>query len=797
MPVELVPEESLPPLTIIKKGLLRITTEEWRSLENVFHCLRGTALALLLAPDGVEVSAKTKRAVLLFDRLLSVLNEPEISSALVFATPRFRTLQISFYGAMGSERFLEGSAASRLAYAYTFGSLMKRLRLVTDVLLADHNQTATAAIPVEFIDAFERLPFDQAKVRALQPYLLEDKDGVKYNVSLGPMVGLFGGTFTNSFFEGLCKIARARAKHSNLRDFGTTFAEFAGYQASIGKAISVSMLVDPNSVQDIVVDFMEYHFMKMRRRKQLVQEGTLGSLQKQWTRYKDFWRLLFKQGTLAWPKYAFPDGNPRLLSHSSIGHLKEQKRESGDKILLTGKLITPVPLHITDEEATKLVFKQVSRDFVTVQSWLRAHLNSFLDDYRLGGLMAAQVNMLPTLPDELTRLTERFKEATGLPLAIKYFRDIHGGYCDTSRVKTAVYPDCVARERISKAKLARLLGIPSRREAMALMGFLASHDGRFSESALSVARLTDNKGTRINAVETDAGLTLSVLKTRNAADGWHDVILNEEAAEMVRQWIIVTAPLRAKMQKDGVTGWQNLIIYTGQPLGAPGCFLRSTNINSTFRNFALSAASVLGPLAHLVTIPKIRSTRGVIVFLETMDIKRMSKELGNNTETSLRHYLPDALWEYFTTRWIRIFQNLLIVEATRNTSYMARALHFESAAEMDRFLLNHAITPLIPNEELTEEASSNPGSREPRLSEMMVAASPEIFTVLVSIAAASAQADANAREITPQALYWTEFTNRIRKYIESNEFHDRGIKKMMSAAAKNAKPADYMGVVCA
>jgi hypothetical protein len=180
-----------------------------------------------------------------------------------------------------------------------------------------------------------------------------------------------------------------------------------------------------------------------------------------------------------------------------------------------------------------------------------------------------------------------------------------------------------------------------------------------------------------------------------------------------------------------------------------------------------------------------------------MDIKQMARELGNNTETSLRHYLPGALWDYFTTRWIRIFQNLLIVEATRNTPYMARALHFESAADMDEFLLNHAVAPLIPDEDLNNEASSNLDSGGPQYTEMMVAASPEIFTVLVSIAEASAIADENGQEITPQALYWTEFTTRIKKHIESKDFHDRGIKKMMITAAQSARPAEFMGVVCA
>jgi hypothetical protein len=179
-----------------------------------------------------------------------------------------------------------------------------------------------------------------------------------------------------------------------------------------------------------------------------------------------------------------------------------------------------------------------------------------------------------------------------------------------------------------------------------------------------------------------------------------------------------------------------------------------------------------------------------------MDITQMARELGNTNETSLRHYLPDSLWEYFTTRWVRIFQNLLIVEATKDTPYMQRALHFSSAAEMDEFLKNHATTPLIPKEKEVSEPSAVTGTgRAP--SELMVAASPGIFATLLSIAEAASQAAALGRALTPQALYWTEFSKRLKAHVESAAFHDRSIKKMMSAAAANTSPANFMEVVCA
>jgi len=785
-------------LTIVSSGLLRVTTDEWDTPDVLFQRLGANALDLLLgatAPGSPASQGSAKRAVLLFDCLLRVIDEQRISSSIAFHTERFRTLQVLFYGALGSKKFIDASQTTRANWAYTFYTVLKRLNSTVPVNLADHRQKATAAVPDEFVQAFEQIKLNDEQVRRLRPYLLQAKSGTEYNVLLGDMVPVLGERFTNQFYEGLRSIARPKAKDSSLRDFGTTFTRFVCHLAEGHQPILPDLLMEPSFVQTFLVDFMEYHFMKMTRRKDAVQEGTLGSLQKLWSRYQNYWNSLVKQEIVAAPLSAFPAGNPKLLSGDSIGHRKVKTDTDGNSTVVTQKLITTVPLHITDEEATKLLFEQLKVDFAMVQSWLRGHLDSFFRDRERGHALAAEVQKLPPA-SELEKVTSSTSGERGFPFAIKYFKETHAGYTDTSRVPTIVYPDLAARSRVSKERLARYLGIPGRQEAMAFMGLLASYDGRFSESALATAKLLDVRGKRVNAVETDGGLTLTVLKERDAGDGWHDVLLKEDVASVVRQWIEATAPLRKYMKDNDVTGWQNLIIYTGNPLGAPAHFIRSSNINSTFRHFALAHESRLGSLATHITIPRIRSTRGVLVFLETMDITQMARELGNTNETSLRHYLPDSLWEYFTTRWVRIFQNLLIVEATKDTPYMQRALHFSSAAEMDEFLRNHAVTPLIPKEEEVSEqpAGASPG-RAP--SELMVAASPGIFATLLSIAEAASQATALGRALTPQALYWTEFSKRLKAHVESAAFHDRSIKKMMSAAAASTIPANFMEVVCA
>lgn len=784
-------------LTIVSRRLLRVSTEEWQAPEEQFLRIRGEALHAMLAASKAKAvplaHERNLRVLLLLDCMLRIMAEPALASPVAFATPRFKSLQSLFYGALGSERFINVSTATRIAWAHTFYTLVEQLGDTTPVMFSDHRQTSTGSIPEGLVEAFEQVELDSEEVKRLRPFLLTAKSGLEYNVLLGGMLPVLGEDFTASFHDGLRAIARPKAKDTALRDFGTTFARFVQYQASSGQRLTADLLLDPLFVQTWVIDFMEFHFTKMMRRQSPVQEGTLASLQKLWSRYRIYWTSLASKGVLAAPATAFPAGNPKLLAGNEIAHRKLVLAADGTTTSVTRKLIVPVPLHVTDEEATQLLFKQLRTDFDTLQAWLREHLDKFFADYDQGVALASAVESLPPIPELQQLVRQGRSESVSIALAVKYFKSHHDGYIDTSKFVTPIYPKLAARGGPSKASVSRFLGLPSRRDAMALMAFLASQDGRFSESSLSAALLLDVNSNRINAVETDAGLTLTVKKERDAGDGWHDVILKGDVAEYIRRWIHLTAPLRSHMRQQGIKGWRNLIVYVGNPLGAPGHFHRASNLNSAFTEFASTNEQRLGPLAGQVTIPRIRSTRGVLVFLETMDLSRMARELGNDSETSLRHYLPDSLWDYFATRWLRIFQNLLIVEATKGTPYMQRALHFQSAAEMDEFLRNHALTPLIPEDEGTPE----PDTCERGVSEVMVAASPGLFATLLSISAAAGNAEERGCQLAPQALYWTEFTKRLKAYIESDDFHDRGIKHMMAAASTNLNPANFEGVVCA
>lgn len=807
-------------MTIVSHSLLRTSSKDWLEPTHLFKRIQGAALAEIITelnnPRAKAALYYRQRSLLMFDCMLRVIDEPAISSVLELGTKRFEELQDTFYSALASDKFNALSASSRISFARSFYKFFFSLKEKFEIRFSTFTPNSNKNLPAELANLFDNIELNNAEVVKLKPYLLTDKAGEDYNVLLKPMVPHLGQNFTTRFHTVLRTIALAKAKDTALRDFGTTFARFVESQSSTAFPVTEAKLRDREAVYKILVELMTYHFKKKYSMESGGQEGTMASLQKLWSRYELYWPKLVKASVVAAPLRGFPKGKPSLVNVKDVRHQRKKREtdspseaesqtesncESRSELeSVTHKLLTPVPLHLSDEATTHLIFKQITKDFETIQNWLDNHLEKMWQLYQRGLALAGAEPYVIDKEKKLVDLLNPKKTSNALIEALRYFKHQHGGYVDTNRVATHAYPDRVARGGVSKSQLAPLLGIPNREDAMALIGYLASIDGRFSESALATAELSDRNGNRINAVNTgDNKLTLSVYKDRAGTAGWHDVVISGRAYEHVQRWLQLTAPLRAYMDDKEIEGSHNLFIYASKPLGKPTCFKRTSNINSAFRAFAERNSMALGELTDIVTIPRIRAQRGIIVFLEKFDVRAMARELGNDEDTAMRHYLPDAIWNYFTVRWIRIFQNLLIVEATRGTPYMERALIFDNATELDEFLRTHALNPLIPVEEAesdvsTEKRSSNSNAASPsgpKVQEIMVAASQPIFAALLSVKDAVNHALDIGDEVNDKALYWSEFAKRLQTHIESDAFPDRGIKKLLKAAAAHICPDNY------
>jgi hypothetical protein len=253
-------------MTIISHSLLRTSSKAWTEPTHLFKRLRGPALAEIVAElHNSRAKAAVyyrQRSLLMFDCMLRVIDEPEITSVLELGTKRFAELQSIFYGALASDKFNALAPASRISFARSFYQLLTTLGEKFEIRLTNFVPNSNKNLPTELAALFDDTSLNNDEVAKLQPFLLTPKTGEDYNVLLAPMVSHLGLSFTRRFHTVLRSIASAKAKDTALRDFGTTFARFVEAQSSTDNPVTEAKLKDGELVYKLLVRFMTYHFMK-------------------------------------------------------------------------------------------------------------------------------------------------------------------------------------------------------------------------------------------------------------------------------------------------------------------------------------------------------------------------------------------------------------------------------------------------------------------------------------------------------------------------------------------------------
>jgi hypothetical protein len=788
---------------IVSSRMLRVVSDDWSDPDSFFECLRGEALQELLlhavvsGGDG-EPSYSKRRTLLLFDVALRVHGGLTFATASSIRKRAFAQAQRWFCGAMWSEHFIAGSAAFRQDTCAALSNLLTRTSLAAPVPADPIPQpyeypTYGKRVPQHWVENFDSSEKAHAALRALRPDVLYATDGEPYRVDLSAMREVLSNEYTDRFLGGLQAIATGKKKDAALRDFGTSFSNsLKVFQAEDGQMLTPSCLLSPGRVQELLEAFRLSHYLRYLDRKPVrgkVKE--LDSTQKMWGRYKNYWSALHARGLVAWPTHDFPPGSPNLESRQGPLHRETTSSATGAMTEVTQKLITPIPLQVSDEQATELFFVRVRKEFFQVQGWLDSRLQQLWGEYLAGGAMARETS--PTWPSLSTQFD--------LPTAVRYFRDCHSGYIDTTKHQTLVFPLQIHGRKLSGASrvvelsdLSRKLGLPTKEDAITLVAYLMSTDGRFTEAALSDCRIFDKDGIRINATDERGAMLLVTEKHRKRGDNQHDVVLSEPARQRVLQWLLLTEPIRQEMRSRGVPGWDRLFVYLRSPMGGPSFLRRSPSLTSAFRTLCQKHGHELGHLSEIATPSRIRAQKGLLRFLENFSIQEMADELGNEPTTTLRSYLPSAAWDFFARRWVRIFQSLLIVKAAPKSVHLLRATGFSSLDEVDQLLANHTFNVPSSDEATVGQPQANSAKDRPK-ADVVVGVTEESLKLMASLSAAVELAIRNGSSVSPKSIHWAEFFGHLRLRIEGKLFHDVYLKAVLANALQTANPALYRNLI--
>ncbi|MDC4659369.1 hypothetical protein OHV69_12920 [Acinetobacter baumannii] len=375
-----------------------------------------------------------------------------------------------------------------------------------------------------------------------------------------------------------------------------------------------------------------------------------------------------------------------------VPKFKNTKKSTHHKIntgkIVNDKLIFNIPLHYTDNTAKELIFQRLQYD------------EKFIIDI---------------CSDLAEKIKKKYEE---------YYSNCRKGinifnHEETSIISNNIYDICATYNNLYKNSstdnhlpqifkkiyhkdLKEILPNITQIDLYPLIVLLIKEHPQITESWLTEWKLYKN-GELYGYTQEDDNFYITSIKKRKRQKAIQKILLNHQSKKIVDDIIFITSLNREKLKASNNEKYEymlleNISIYTTpkninkfynpSTSGAQHLFLRLFKDNSYLKKHHSPKTAMA--LFKNFSLTKFRATSAVQVFLKTNSIQKMVIALGheNLDQRLINAYLPAPLWDYFTERWIRIYQNSIIYEAMKDSSYLFTAIDIKKE-ELDEFIKSH------------------------------------------------------------------------------------------------------------
>lgn len=471
---------------------------------------------------------------------------------------------------------------------------------------------------------------------------------------------------------------------------------------------------------------------------------------------------------------------PSSTKHGSQTKIKENE----EGLLIQEKLLTNIPLHVTDTEAIELLFFHIKNDLATVRNWATAQVADFKSRYNTR-VTIAQAGT--SIVDYSTRYA--YKKYT--------LEDICATLEDIDSTVPAKYL-CkifthITNEKCSAEQLAHRFGLPLANSLFPFQCLLVLEHPEITTEFLKRFELYQKNGNLFGFDEENRNLI--GYKDRKQPDTREQIIsLNDRSFNIIKDIIDITRIGRRKLQAENNDAYRYLFLTSGasiRPFKLANITIRNNfslinkrglreQLIQEFRPHSDLPEADLVEFILRVRLTRLRASRAVEIFIQSKSSEQMSKALGheNYCPDLLSHYLPDPVLAFIKARWIRIFQKAVVCEAMKDSPYLFRVTHFNNMDELDSFLDKHRISE-IPSQASDPERKAQ--REEIDTSEAVLSIGVPFLTSLLSLEAAVLASNNRAR-VCGRAEFWASFAEKIKIEIFSGS--KRLLKQYLTTAIK-------------
>lgn len=460
------------------------------------------------------------------------------------------------------------------------------------------------------------------------------------------------------------------------------------------------------------------------------------------------------------------------------------------------RLLTNIPLSITDENAIQLIFNRINKDIEHIRITTQKFINEIKQRHKRNTNLI-KIGIPKNLTENLICKNGRFQPypigPDNLANTIATFHKYRTNYESYNYLAFLGY-------RSKNKELIKELNLPTSLSIMSFLCQLVLEHPQITPSWLVEWALFSKSGAMVGLVDRGShGIIISFKNRLTPRNAQQEIHLNSFSRSIVDTLIMYTQIARDHLKAQGDDGWRYMLLVFSSVKVPPRRLKKicaSPSILRDFQNsFAVESRDTEGDiiltnseaktLAPLINLRPIRSSRGVQVYLETHSVKAMSEALGHKEHNPklLESYLPDTLLSYFNDRWIRIFQNGIIYEAMKDSKYIMQSVDF-SPSELDEFLKNHQLGQLPDHikagKKIAQSIESEP-EKIRQFDELVITLSTPVLQVLIAI-----------KTIAESAEDGDKLPSIINKWHEAAVFI---INQLIASDSKQARFSQSLQVV--
>ncbi|MCA7889722.1 hypothetical protein LGM58_41835 [Burkholderia contaminans] len=696
------------------------------------------------------------------------------------ASAVFEQLCNGFIGALHSHFFWDATHKTRYQYHLFWCHIIEALGESHVVAYFPLRPTTTPFWTWHLCDCvknFHELSKDLTAIDELSVHVVSNVLGEARTLHLAGLKIKFGEKFRDTFYE-ISDVYFSRGA-GNTVDHINRIASFLSDYPDIDE----QRLLDDAYSTKLWTAFLE-HYIESK-----ITSARIDVIVVAWHHdVEDFlFNHLFKSGlavkptTFISPPRKFVVGHPRHIISDRSG------------VLHTDKLLTAIPLELTDQQAVDLLFHKIGRAVDIINEWAESARQRVYaaalqrnEWERNSDFGKSIINSTESRSQMTSRINPRHLEHASATIAH------YGGYVTRNEVH-----DLQDRLPSGMRKLARELGMPTSDALLPFVTILVFEHPEITPSFLEKLQIYNEKGELDNFFYDDSGWILRGVKMRKGSlHAEQQVVLTERARAVVNELLRITeAPrnyLRARQHPD----WRYLLITTGAGFAIPSRLAdisTCTSDKQRVRNTAKAIAEVCRiskeeaeDLSKSFSLPSLRASLGVLEYIRTCSGEAMAKKLGHAKyeRRLLAHYLPEAIRKFLRTRYIRIMQTGILVEAMNGSPYLLEASGFRSIDELNTFLNNHTLRfaknrkptmGLIDGQTIDLDSNTE-------YDRILFNVTEDVLTVYASLDLAVS----THRTSTAIAHYWNQIGRRLFRYIDEKRTAEPSHAAMLDNARRRA-----------